>query len=42
MRAFLVFVATVIIAVAVAMPDHFKEGVHHVQYWIGHVVDLIF
>jgi hypothetical protein len=42
MRAFLVFVATVVIAVAVAMPDHFREGVHHVQYWIERAVSAIF
>ena len=42
MRAFLVFLATVIIAVAVALPNHFREGVHYVQHWIARVVDLIF
>ena len=42
MRAFLVFLATVIIAVAVALPDHFREGVHHVEFWIESTVDAIF
>jgi hypothetical protein len=42
MRTFLVFVATVVIAVAVAMPDHFREGVHYVEFWIERAVDAIF
>jgi hypothetical protein len=42
MRVFLVFLATVVIAVAVALPDHFREGVHHVQHWIAGAIDAIF
>ena len=42
MRTFLVFIATVIIAVAVALPDHFREAVHHVEFWIERAVDAVF
>jgi hypothetical protein len=41
MRAFLLFLATVVIVMAVAMPDHFKEAVHHVEFWIERAVHLI-
>ena len=42
MRTFLVFVATVIIAIAVALPDHFRQGVHTVEHWISGAVHAIF
>jgi hypothetical protein len=42
MRTFLVFLATVVIAIALALPNHFREGVHYVQSWIEHVVRAIF
>ena len=42
MRTFLLFLATVVIVMAVALPDHFREGVHHVEFWISYVVKAIF
>ena len=42
MRAFLVFVATVVIALAVAMPNTFRETVHYIQHWISWAVGAIF
>lgn len=42
MRTFLVFVATLVIFLAVAMPNHFREGVHHVEFWIERAVHAIF
>jgi hypothetical protein len=42
MRAFLLFLATVVIVMAVAMPDHFKLAVQHVEFWIGWAVHLVF
>jgi hypothetical protein len=42
MRTFLVFIATVIIAVAVALPNNFREGVHHVENWVERAAHTIF
>jgi hypothetical protein len=42
MRAFLLFLATVVIVMAVVMPDHFRKGVHHVEFWIERAVSTIF
>jgi hypothetical protein len=42
MRAFLLFLATVVIVMAVAMPDHFKQAVQHVEFWIEWAAHLVF
>jgi hypothetical protein len=42
MRAFLLFLATVVVVIAVAMPDHFKMGVNEVEHWIERTASAVF
>ena len=42
MKAFLLFVATVLIAIAILMPDHFRLGVQNAEFWISRAVSAIF
>lgn len=42
MKAFLLFLATVVILMAVAMPDHFRIAVHATEYWISRTVAAVF